>query len=161
MKRTFPLAIPLVIASGAVAAAPVTTTGNAALALAAQIGVLSPLLSAAQKSVLEHFLDGQMTFSVPAGLSVITVASEKTTCRKGDVDITMHSCELTFGSATVTENGLRGQSLTATLMENGVFADGAAGSIFYSVAPIACTVNIAEVQSGSGGGAKCVYTNGP
>jgi hypothetical protein len=39
-------------------------------------------------------------------------------------------------------------------------ADGAAGTIYYSVAPIECRIDAARVLSNDGGGARCNYTNG-
>lgn len=159
MKRAALFAIPLLLAdSGAFAE---QSNGNAALALAALVGEKSPVLSHGEKFVLARFLAGQTAFAIPSGVGVITVTSSKITCRMGNVSIVTHSCELTFGSSTITVAGRRGQELLATMQENGVASDGAAGTIYYSVSPITCTVDPAEVQSNGGGGAKCVYTNGP
>lgn len=161
MKRSILFAIPLLVAGSPAFAGTLTTQGNQTLALAALIGTQSPLLSHAEKTVLQHFLDGDTAFTTPAGITTITVNSEKVTCRVGDVDLTMHSCDLTFGSVTVSEKGLRSEALSAAMIINGAFADGAAGSIYYSVAPISCTINVAEIKAPDGGGAKCTFTTGP
>jgi hypothetical protein len=137
------------------------TNGNAALALAALVGDQSPALSRAEKDVLARFLDGETRFPLPRGLRIIVVRADKIVCRMGDVDITTHACRLSFGPAAVAVSGRRGQELLATMQENGVAADGAAGTIFYSVAPLVCTIDPAEVQSNGGGGARCDFTNGP
>jgi len=159
MKRAIILAIPLMLASGTSFAS--QSSGNGALALAALVGTQSPALGASEKMVLDRFLAGETNFTLPPGVHRITVKADKIACRLGDVAIVVHSCVLTFGSSTVTEDGSRGQEMLATMMENGVSADGAAGTIYYSVAPIVCTVDAAVVQSNGGGGATCTYTNGP
>lgn len=157
MNRALCLAIPLVLVSVPVWAG--QSNGNAALALAAQIGAEDPALSAAQKSALAHFLNSQTNEALPAGVRTITVKADKIRCRMGDVDIGLHDCTLTFGSRTVTKSGSAGQMFLATMQENGVQSDGAAGTIYYSVAPITCTVDAAQVQSHDGGGAKCTFTD--
>ena len=159
MKRTAFLVIAMLLASGGAFAA--QSGGNAALALAAIVGERSPILSHGEKGVLAHFLAGTVSFPLPPGMHKIVVTAEKIACRMGNVAITQHSCELTFGSSTITVAGRPGQELLATLQQNGVTGDGAAGTIYYSVAPITCTVDPAEVQAQSGGGASCVYTVGP
>ena len=157
MKRALCLAIPLMLMSVPVWAA--QSTGNGALALAALIGAEDPALSSEQKSVLAHFLDSQTNMTLPAGVRTITVKADKIRCRMGDVDIGLHDCALTFGTKTVTKAGSAGQMFLATMQENGVQSDGAAGTIYYTVAPITCTIDAAQVQSHDGGGAKCTFTD--
>jgi hypothetical protein len=159
MLRVSLVAIPLIIASGAAFAA--QSNGNAALALAALVGEQSPALGSNEKMVLARFLAGETNFVLPAGVHQIVVKADKITCRLGDVSIVEHSCILSFGAARVREPGRAGQELLATLQQNGVEANGAAGTIYYTVAPIECRVDAATVQSNDGGGARCDYTNGP
>jgi hypothetical protein len=159
MKRLAILVAAMLLANGSAFAS--SSSGNGALALAALIGGQSPVLSPAKKSVLAHFLAGQTNFPIPSGANVIVVHASQVTCRMGNVDITRHSCDLKFGGGTITLNGRPGQELLATMIENGVQSDGAAGTIYYSVAPISCTINAADVQSNGGGGAHCTYVNGP
>jgi hypothetical protein len=135
------------------------SSGNAALALAAQIGAEDPSLSAKQKSVLAYFLNSQTDVPLPAGVRSITVKVDKISCRMGDVDIGLHDCTLTFGSKTITKSGTAGQMFLATMQENGVPSDGAAGTIFYNATAVTCTVDAAEVESHDGGGAKCTFTS--
>jgi hypothetical protein len=158
MKRAAFLVIPLLLANGTALAA--QSNGNAALAFAAIVGAQSPVLQPSEKKVLARFLAGETNFTLPAGVRRIIVKAGKVTCRLGDVDITEHSCTLTFGAAAKTETGGPAQGLLATMIENGVQADGAAGTIFYSVSPLVCTIDAPAVQS-KGGGALCTYTNGP
>src|ERR1700685_929406 len=122
MKRAAVLVIPMLLASGGACAA--QSNGNAALALAAIVGERSPVLSHAEKQVLAHFLAGTVSFPLPPGMNTITVTAGKITCRMGNVAITVHSCELTFGSSTITLAGRPGQELLATLQQNGVPGDG-------------------------------------
>ena len=159
MKHASLIAIPLLLVSGAAFAA--QSNGNAALALAAIVGEQSPALRPNEKMVLARFLAGDGQFTPPPGLHQIRVKADKVTCRMGDVDIKEHSCVLTFGAATITKSGRLGQELLATMQENGVEANGAAGTIYYSVVPIDCRIDVAMVLSNSGGGARCNYTNGP
>jgi len=157
MKRALCFAIPLVFAGAPVWAA--QSNGNAALALAAQIGAEDPALSAQQKLVLTYFLNSQTNVALPAGVRSITVKADKITCRMGDVDIGLHACTLTFGAKTVTKSGAAGQMLQATMQENGVPSDGAAGTIYYTATRLACTIDATEVESHDGGGATCTFTS--
>jgi hypothetical protein len=157
MKRAFCLAIPFVFASATAFAA--QSSGNGALALAAQIGAEDPSLSAKQKSVLAYFLNSQTNVTLAAGVRSITVKADKISCRMGDVDIGLHDCTLTFGSRTVTKSGAAGQMFLATIQENGVPSDGAAGTIFYNATAVTCTIDAAQVESHDGGGAKCTFTS--
>ena len=157
MKRALCLAIPLMLASVPVSAG--QSNGNAALALAALIGADQPSLSRAEKSVLASFLNSQTNVTLPADAQHILVKADKITCRMGDVDIGLHDCTLTFGTTTVTKAGSAGQMLLATMQENGVAADGAAGTIYYSVMPITCTIDATEVESHDGGGATCTFAS--
>jgi hypothetical protein len=126
--------------------------GSGALALAALVGNVAPSLGAAEKSALMKLLDGKTDFSFPAGKAA-TVAAQKITCRAGNVDITSHSCDLTFGGQVVSLKGRSAHELFATLAEIGVQPDGAAGSLLN----LKCTIDPNEVKQKSGGGAECQY----
>ena len=158
MKRALLIALPLVLASPLPALA--DSTGNAALALAALVGAASPKLSPAEKDVLVHFLDGDTHAPLVVGTTRLTVSADRVTCRMGDVDIGLHDCELVFGDRTIKREGRAGQELLATLQENGVEADGTAGTIYYSVRPLTCMIDAKEVEDHDGGGASCSFTNG-
>jgi len=155
MKRALCLAIPLALASVPVLAG--ETSGNMALTLAALIGADQPSLSRGEKAVLASFLNGQTNVTLPADAQRILVKADKITCRMGDVDVGLHDCTLTFGATTVTKTGRAGHELLSTMQENGVMADGTAGTIYYSVMPITCTIDAIEVESHDGGGAMCTY----
>jgi len=100
-------------------------------------------------------LDGKTDLSFPAG-KAITVAAEKVTCRADNVDITSHSCDLTFDGQVVSLEG-SAHELFATLAEIGIQPDGAAGSIFEALSNLKCTIDPNEVKQKSGGGAECQY----
>ncbi len=157
MKRALCLALPLMLASVPVSAG--ESSGNAALALAALIGAEQPSLPRAERAVLASFLNGQTNVTLPADAQRILVKADKISCRMGDVDVGLHECTLTFGATTVTKTGTAGQMLLATMQENGVASDGAAGTIYYSVMPISCTVDATEVESHDGGGAMCTFAS--
>jgi hypothetical protein len=133
-----------------------TVDGGGALALAALVGQNSPLVAPAAKELLVKFLDGETKVSSPAG-QTIAVKVDKLTCKASNVDITLHSCQLVFGSRMATLIGRRAHALFATLAEIGVPSDGAAGSSFEAVSNLACTIDPNEVKQMSGGGAHCDY----
>jgi len=105
-----------------------TANGNGALALAALVGNVAPILCAAE-------------------------TAQTITCRAGNVDITSHSYDLTFGGHVVRLKGRSAHERFATLAEIGVRPDGAAGSLLN----LKCTIDPNEVKQKSGGGAKCQY----
>jgi hypothetical protein len=127
---------------------------TAALALAALAAEHSPAVKASDKMLLAKFLNGD---TKSASKNKITVAANAITCKAGDVDITMHQCDLTFGTKKVTTHGRKVHELYATLAEAGVPSDGAAGSVFEAVSNLNCTIDPDEVRQKGGGGAHCTY----
>src|SRR3984893_9526988 len=99
MKLIAFLTIPLLLANHAALAGPIE--GNGALALAALVAEHSPGVTAFDKNVLAKFLNGYANVRC-APNKKITVAAGAVTCRASNVDITLHSCDLTFGAQTVT-----------------------------------------------------------
>jgi hypothetical protein len=137
-----------------------SSAGNSALALAAIVGGDSPMLHDFDKDTLAKLFAGNSSVSYPAG-KTIAVTADKIVCRTSDVDITQHSCALTFGPHTRTITGRVAHELYATLLENGVPSDGAAGSLFEAVSQLSCTTDPNVVDQRSGGGATCNFTPGP
>ncbi len=152
--------IALSLAAPSAVAAPMNTAGNSALALAALVGIPSPALSVQKRKALAYMLDGHLNFPYPAN-QTIDVKADKVTCRASNVDISAHSCELTFGASTRKLNGRLAHELYATLIESGVPSDGAAGSLFESVTALSCSVDPSAVKQKAGGGADCTFTAGP
>jgi hypothetical protein len=130
--------------------------GSGALALAALVGQTSPLLGPNPKQLLAKLLDGEIKATFPPG-QTISVTAEKLTCKASNVDITLHACDLVFGTRTVKLTGRSAHELYATLLEVGVKPDGAAGTIYAAVTNLACTIDPNEVRQMSGGGAHCDY----
>ena len=149
------LAATLVLAGGA-KAAPMTMNGEPALAFAALVGAYSPALTASQKHVLSKFLGGQTAFV--SSNATITLHVSEVHCQLGDVDLTKHSCRITYGAAVTALNGEEGADILANMALAGVMGDGAAGTIHYDVLNVTCTIKVAEVKSPDGGGASCSYT---
>lgn len=155
------VACALALASGAgTAFAADSASGNGALALAALVGLQSPLLTAPAKNALSHTLGGGLSFAFPAN-GTIAVKAGSVSCRASNVDISAHDCTLKFGSATRTLKGRAAHELYATLIENGVASDGAAGSIFEAVSHLSCLIKVGEVNQRDGGGASCSFDAGP
>jgi hypothetical protein len=154
----------LMFLTAALLAAPLahaaSSGGNAGLALAARVGVHSPALSVLQKKILLRMLDGNLNFSWPAGHKIV-VKADAVTCRASNVDISAHSCAFTFGTHKPSIQGEAGEALYATLVWNGVPADGAAGTIFESVKNLVCTIDPNAVKQRDGSGADCTFDPGP
>jgi hypothetical protein len=144
------------LAAGGASAAPMTMSGNAALSFAALVGAYSPALGAAQKHVLYRFLGGQTAFASSG--AAITFHVNEVHCQLGDVDLTRHSCRITYGAHVTVLNGEEGANILANMALAGVMGDGAAGTIHYDITGVACTIKVAEVKSPDGGGASCTYT---
>ena len=132
-----------------------TADGSRALALAALVGQSSPKLDPAAKDLLLTLLDGDAKLGAPNG--TILVKADKISCRASNVDITAHSCELTFGGTMAKITGRRAHELYATLAEIGIRPDGAAGSSFEAVAQLMCKIDVTAVTQMAGGGAHCDY----
>ncbi len=154
MKPIAFLTIPLLLANHAALAG--SADGSGALALAALVAEHSPNVKASDKTVLGKFLNGQTNVPYLPNKK-ITVAAGAVTCRANNVDITQHSCDLTFGAKKATTQGRKAHELYATLAEVGVPPDGAAGSIFEAVSNLDCTIDPAEVKQKAGGGAHCTF----
>lgn len=132
------------------------TNGPGALALAAIVGELSPQVAPADKRLLAAYLDGRANAPHPKGKTV-AVKADAIDCRASNVDITERSCELTFGAKKVDLRGRKAHELYATLVENGVAADGAAGSIHEAITALECQIDADEIADKGGGGARCAF----
>lgn len=160
MKKLTLFVVPLLLAAQSASAAPASTAGNSALALAALVGTHSPTLSWKERKALANMLDGRLGFSFPANQKIV-VKADKVTCRASNVDIAAHSCDLGFGPTTRHLAGRAAHELYATLIESGVPSDGAAGSLFESLTALACTIDPNAVKQRAGGGADCTFNAGP
>lgn len=158
MKHALFLAGAIALIALPAAADSAGSSGAGALALAALVGLESPTLSAVDKQELADMLNGNLNFP---GAAPIAVTADSVSCRQSDVDISHHDCALKFGGATKTLNGRAAHELYATLVENGVPSDGAAGSIYEAASRLSCAIKPAEVKQRGGGGASCVWAPGP
>ncbi|MGB5084588.1 MAG: hypothetical protein WBO09_08245 [Methylocystis silviterrae] len=131
-------------------------SGSSALALSAIVGELSPQTSAADKKLLAAYFAGRAEAPHAKGQRV-AVKADAIDCRAGNVDITSRACELTFGAKKIELSGRKANELYATLIENGVVAEGAAGSSHASITALDCIVDADEVAEKAGGGARCAY----
>jgi hypothetical protein len=159
MRRTLcATAVLLVVAIPAWAAN--GSSGPFALALATLVSEHSPTVSTSDKRVLRKLFAGHTNVSYPSG-KTITVSADKISCKTSDVDITVHACELTFGSRKITNSGRVAHELYATLVENGVPGGAAAGSLYEALTGLTCTIDPNVVDQRAGGGATCSFTPGP
>jgi hypothetical protein len=126
--------------------------GSAALALAALVGVHSPGVSKSDRTALSSMLNGDPVF---VASSKINIVAKSVRCVATNVDLTHHSCEIKFGSNTRTLEGREAHELFATLVENNIAADPAAGLIYESVSNLDCTITTKDIKENGGGGADC------
>lgn len=131
------------------------SVGYAALALAVVVGVHAPLLDAAARHRLDRLMAGRATGAA------VEVTADSVVCRAGDVDIAAFSCALAFGGKQVDLSGRAAHEVFATLLENGVAGDGAAGTIYAAVHALKCRVTPSVIAEKNGGGAECGFAQGP
>ncbi len=153
-KATAILLFTLPLTSHSASAA--TTSGSSALALAAVVGAHSPVLTMYNKHVLARLFDGYTNVPFPANKK-ISVEADDIDCTAGDVDITEHSCKLTFGAKTANLTGRKAHELYATMVEAGVPSEGTAGRLHESLSHLVCTINPHEIAQKGGGGADCSF----
>jgi hypothetical protein len=147
----------LLLAAFAPAAAQAGASNGAnALALSAIVGELAPQTSAPNKKLLAAYFSGRADAPHAKDLR-IAVKADAIDCRAGNVDITSRACELTFGAKKVELRGRKAHELYATLIENGVALEGAAGASHASITALDCMVDADEVAEKGGGGARCAY----
>lgn len=137
--------------------APAKVSGSTALALAGVLAPLSPTLTSAEKKAIA------MLFAANADIPYkrpIVVAVDRVVCRSGNVDITLRTCEVTFGKTTRTVNGSTANEIFATEALAGVSPDGAAGSNFESLTRLNCTIDPNAIRRKDGSGADCTFQPG-
>ena len=133
-----------------------TASGAGALALAALVGAHAPALIRHDRRTLEQLLEGHPSLPFPANRK-ISVEAKSIDCTAGNVDITAHSCKLTFGSETVHITGRKAHELYATMLEVGIPSEGAAGTLHETVSHLVCTISPHEIAQKAGGGAECTF----
>ncbi len=159
MRKMIVFAAALILASTS-AHADGSSAGNGALAVAALVGAQSPYISSGDKQVLSSLIEGKLTFSISASAKIAVVA-DSVSCRVSNVDIAGHDCTLKFGAVTRLLKGREAHELYATLIENGVPSDGAAGSIYEALSHLDCTIKPNDVKQKDGSGATCAWKPGP
>lgn len=149
------LAIPAVVTAKARSE---SVEGPDALALTELVGEQSPTLTKADITLLKGYLDGKAATTHTKGQKVhVTVKSIQ--CKSSDVDLTERQCELMFGAKRVAVRGRQAEALNATLALIGLPEDGAAGSIYYSLSNLDCTIDADGIKERDGSGAKCTYSH--
>jgi hypothetical protein len=141
----------------AVSAHAADISGSTALALAGVIAPLSPTLAGAEKKAMA------MLFAVNSDIPYkkpIVVTADRIICRTGNVDITLRTCEVTFGKSIKTVNGSTANEIFATQALAGVPPDGAAGSNFEALSNLSCTIDPAAIRRKDGSGAVCTFQSG-
>ena len=73
-----------------------TASGSSALALASLVAVHSPVLHTSETLLIRRLFNGHF-HQLRADTKPISVEADAIACSIGNVDITPHSCKLTFG----------------------------------------------------------------
>jgi hypothetical protein len=154
LKTSTALFLVAIFGQSAALAAPASTSGATALAVAAVVAQYSPLLSAYEKRLIAGIFDGNVKAGDKRKLSV---TAESVTCRISNVAIAERGCELTFKKGKRTLKGREANEVYATLGSAGVVAEGAAGSMIEGVSKLNCTLDPAVIKDNSGGGADCSF----
>lgn len=159
MLRRIAFAVVLLAVPTLVLAKPKTesTQGLDALALAELVGEQSPTLTKPEITLLQGFLDGRAGTARTKGQKV-RVTAKSVICKSSDVDLTERQCELMFGTERVAVRGRQAEALNATLALIGLPEQGAAGSIYYGLSALDCTVDADAVARRDGSGAKCQFS---
>jgi hypothetical protein len=144
-------------ASHAASAPPTKISGSTALALAGVIAPLSPELSGAEKKAVATLFAANSDVGYK---KAIVVTADRIVCRTGNVDITVRSCEVTFGKKVKTVNGSTANDIFATEALAGIPPDGAAGSNFESLTKLSCTIDPDAIRQKDGSGADCTFQPG-
>ncbi|MHC1949385.1 hypothetical protein IF803_34170 [Bradyrhizobium sp. UFLA06-06] len=149
------LACSLSLAASTAWAAPATTSGSVALALAGVVAPYSPL-PAKEKKAVAAFFGGDSNVPITRK---ITVTADKVVCRASNVAITSRSCELSFGGNARTVKGREANAIFATVALAGVPPDGAAGTIYEALSKLSCTLDPTVIKD-KAGGADCSFEPG-
>lgn len=124
-------------------------------ALASIVVVQTPVLSTGDKLLIRRLFNGHY-YQLRGDTKVISVEANAIVCSIGNVDITSHSCKLTFGGKTINLTGDAAYQLYA-MSQAGVPAQGSAGEVHESLSHLVCTINPLEIAKRNGGGADCTF----
>lgn len=128
--------------------------GSAALMLASLIAPYAPDLDAKRRVALTMLGDN--------GASIFERIELKTadiSCRTSNVTIGAYGCDLKFANgATTALKGRKAHELYATLLENSIPVDGAAGSVHAHVKDLKCVIEPRVLAQNAGGGAYCGWS---
>lgn len=138
------------------AAAPDAATGgvsqgSAALMLASLIAPYEPSLDGKRRAALAVLGDNGASIFERIELNAANVS-----CRTSNVAIGAYGCDMKFANgATTALKGRKAHELYATMLENGVPVEGAAGSLQAQINELKCVIEPRVLAQNAGGGAYC------
>ena len=156
-SRNFRAILLLLLATQSASAA--TNSGPSALALASLVAVHSPVLNTGDTVLLRRLFNAHF-HQLRGDTKTSSITADTIVCSVGNVDITAHSCKLTFGAKTANLNGRAAYELYTTMAQAGVPSEGAAGTTSESLSHLVCTINPLEIAKRAGGGADCTFDVG-
>jgi hypothetical protein len=95
-----------------------TFSGSSALAPASLVAVHSPVLSMGDTILMRRLFNGHF-HQLRGDTNVISVKANAIVCSVGNVDLTSHSCKLTFDAKTINLTGRTAYELYATMSQAG------------------------------------------
>jgi hypothetical protein len=130
-----------------------TFSGSSALAPASLVAVHSPVLSMGDTILMRRLFNGHF-HQLRGDTNVISVKANAIVCSVGNVDLTSHSCKLTFDAKTINLTGRTAYELTRRCRKR---AEGSAGEVHESLSNLVCTIKPLEIAKRHGGGADCTF----
>jgi hypothetical protein len=128
--------------------------GSAALMLASLVAPYAPDLDAKRRVALTMLGDNGASIFERIELKAADIS-----CRTSNVTIGAYGCDLKFPNGVTTAlKGRKAHELYATLLENGIPVEGAAGSIQANVKDLKCVIEPRVLAQNAGGGAYCGWT---
>ena len=129
------------------------------MAFGAVVASHSPILNTSDTLLIRRLFNGHF-YQLRGDTATISVTADAIVCSAGTVDITAHSCKLSFGAKTANLTGRAAYELYATMAQVGVPSEGAAGTMSKSLSHLVCTINPIEIAKRGGGGADCTFDTG-
>ncbi len=136
-----------------------TKSGSSALALAFLVAVHSPISNMSDTVLTRRLFNGHF-YQLRGDIKPISVTADAIVCSVGTVDITAHSCKLTFGAKTVNLTGRAAHEVYATMAQAGVPSESTTNASSESLSHLVCTIVPLEIAKRSGGGANCTFDAG-
>ena len=158
LKWSAALAIAAVLSQAlvpAASAAPASTSGTAAFAVAAVLNSHWSVVGPFERRAIARLFRGSTAIFPPN--RKISIVVDSIMCRVSNVDLTARSCDVMLRGGKRSLTGRDANELYATLANAGIMPEGAAGSMIVSITKLDCTIDPSMIKQKDGSGAECKY----